>query len=238
MEDSFPSVTHFALQLSGVSQILLSVLLIMSLTCWYLIVTKTVVSWRMRRHSRTIEDLFWNAPSIEKARCEMAARGTREPFSHLALQALHAHDYYDQLGTSQCRKAGPAVQFIARALHKVIHEETTRLEGGLLVLASIGATAPFVGLFGTVWSMYDTLSAIGTQGADALHGVAAPVGEALIMTAMGLAVAIPAVLGYNYFVRFNRVYLTRLNSFAHDLFAHLTTEEAVSYAIPGMAATR
>jgi biopolymer transport protein ExbB len=105
----------------------------------------------------------------------------------------------------------------------VIDEDTARLESGLTMLASVGSTAPFVGLFGTVWGVYHALVAIGLSGQGTLDKVAAPVGEALIMTALGLAVAIPAVLAYNAFVRSNRVVLARLDAFAHDVYAVITT---------------
>jgi biopolymer transport protein ExbB len=97
------------------------------------------------------------------------------------------------------------------------------MESGLTILASVGATAPFVGLLGTVWGIYHALIAIGVSGAGTLDKVAGPVGEALIMTALGLFVAIPAVLGYNFIVRGNRVTLARLDGFAHDLFSFLAT---------------
>ena len=108
-------------------------------------------------------------------------------------------------------------------MRRVIDEDTARLESGLTVLASVGSTAPFVGLFGTVWGVYHALVAIGLSGQGTLDKVAGPVGEALIMTALGLAVAIPAVLAYNGFVRANRLVLARLDAFAHDLYAVLTT---------------
>jgi len=108
-------------------------------------------------------------------------------------------------------------------MRRVIDEETARFESGLTVLASVGSTAPFVGLFGTVWGVYHALIAIGVSGQGTLDKIAGPVGEALIMTALGLAVAIPAVLGYNAFVRSNRLTLAKLDAFAHDLFAFLTT---------------
>jgi len=113
-------------------------------------------------------------------------------------------------------------------MRRVIDEETARFESGLTVLASVGSTAPFVGLFGTVWGVYHALIAIGVSGQGTLDKIAGPVGEALIMTALGLAVAIPAVLGYNAFVRFNRLTLAQLDSFAHDLFAFLTTGSHVN----------
>ena len=108
-------------------------------------------------------------------------------------------------------------------MRRVIDEETSRFESGLTVLASVGSTAPFVGLFGTVWAVYHALVNIGMSGQGTLDKVAGPTGEALIMTALGLLVAVPAVLAYNAFVRHNRVVLARLDAFAHDLFAVLTT---------------
>ncbi|MGQ0651984.1 MAG: MotA/TolQ/ExbB proton channel family protein [Betaproteobacteria bacterium] len=112
--------------------------------------------------------------------------------------------------------------FLTRAMRRAIDEDTARLESGLTVLASVGSTAPFVGLLGTVWGVYHALVSIGLSGQGTLDKVAGPVGEALIMTALGLAVAIPAVLAYNGFVRANRLVLARLDAFAHDLYALLT----------------
>ena len=109
-----------------------------------------------------------------------------------------------------------------------IDEATSRMQGGLAVLASVGSTAPFVGLFGTVWGIYHALLAIGTAGQATIDKVAGPVGEALIMTALGLAVAIPAVLGYNALVRGNKRVLSKLNRFAHDLHAYFVTGSRVS----------
>ena len=119
-------------------------------------------------------------------------------------------------------------------MRRVIDEDTARLESGLTVLASVGSTAPFVGLFGTVWGIYHALIAIGVSGQGTLDKVAGPVGEALIMTALGLAVAIPAVLAYNAFARSNRLVLAKLDGFAHDVFAFLSTGDARQrYAGPG-----
>jgi biopolymer transport protein ExbB len=108
-------------------------------------------------------------------------------------------------------------------MRSTIAEQTLRAEAGMTLLASVGATAPFVGLFGTVWGVYNALVSIGMTGQGTLDKVAGPVGEALIMTALGLAVAIPAVLAYNAFTRYNRLTHAKLDAFAHDLFALLTT---------------
>ncbi|HTR87100.1 MAG TPA: MotA/TolQ/ExbB proton channel family protein, partial [Reyranella sp.] len=110
-----------------------------------------------------------------------------------------------------------------RTIKKVLDEETTSLENGLTMLATIGATAPFVGLFGTVWGVYHALVAIGLTGAGALDKVAGPVGEALIMTGIGLAVALPAVMGYNWLTRSNRVLNAGLDAFAFELLTFLST---------------
>ncbi|MCI0750165.1 MAG: MotA/TolQ/ExbB proton channel family protein [Nevskiales bacterium] len=134
-----------------------------------------------------------------------------------------AHRHHERHGVNKLDEAGSSADFITRILKRTIDEDTARMESGLTVLASVGSTAPFVGLFGTVWGIYHALIAIGVSGAGTLDKVSGPVGEALIMTALGLAVAIPAVLGYNFLVRANRVTLARLDSFAHDLFTFLAT---------------
>jgi biopolymer transport protein ExbB len=192
---------HFLAQTDVVARTLLVILLLMSLASWYLIITKLLGQWLERRRSAAFLKTFWNA----------AAPGDLDqPFSRLAAQAFSAWAKKD-------------AEFLTRAMRRVIDEDTTRLESGLTLLASVGSTAPFVGLFGTVWGVYHALVAIGLSGQGTLDKVAGPVGEALIMTALGLAVAIPAVLAYNGFVRSNRLVLARLDAFAHDVFAALTT---------------
>ena len=123
--------------------------------------------------------------------------------------------------------------WVTRCLRNCIDEFTSRLQSGLAILASVGSTAPFIGLFGTVWGIYHALLAIGTSGQSTIDKVAGPIGEALIMTALGLAVAIPAVLGYNALVRGNKSILASLNSFAHDLHAYFVTGARVSAGEPG-----
>jgi hypothetical protein len=118
--------------------------------------------------------------------------------------------------------------WVTRELRNSIDEFTARLQGGMAVLASVGSTAPFVGLFGTVWGIYHALMGIGVAGQATIDKVAGPIGEALIMTALGLAVAIPAVLGYNALVRGNKSVLHKLNRFAHDLHAYFVTGARVT----------
>ena len=140
---------------------------------------------------------------------------------------MHAA-HHNKFGATKLEESGSSSEFVTRTMRKVIDEETAKLENGLTVLASVGSTAPFVGLFGTVWGVYHALVGIGLSDGVTINRIAGPVGEALIMTGLGLAVAIPAVLAYNTFVRNNRVFLSRLDAFAHDLFAFLTTGQQVA----------
>jgi biopolymer transport protein ExbB len=171
---------------------------------------------------------FWDAPSVDSVAAQLEQQHPDEPFSHLAWHGIVAARHHQQHGDKKLDETGTTADFLTRAMRRVIDEETARIESGLTVLASIGSTAPFVGLFGTVWGVYHALVAIGLSGQGTLDKVAGPVGEALIMTALGLAVAIPAVLAYNALVRSNRLVLAKLDAFAHDLFAVLTTGSRVS----------
>ena len=118
--------------------------------------------------------------------------------------------------------AGGVSELLTRTLRNGIDQEATRIGNGLTIIASAGSVAPYIGLFGTVWGIYHALIQIGLTGQGTLDKVAGPVGEALIMTALGLAVAIPAVLAYNAFIRRNRIWMARLDTFAHDLFTIVT----------------
>jgi biopolymer transport protein ExbB len=210
---------HFLAQTDAVGRTLLVLLLAMSAVSWYLIVTKAIALVLERRRSARFLAQFWSAPAVATVQARLAEGPADEPFTHLSQHALAAHGKGD-------------AEFLTRAMRRVIDENTARLESGLTVLASVGSTAPFVGLFGTVWGVYHALVAIGLSGQGTLDKVAGPVGEALIMTALGLAVAIPAVLAYNGFVRSNRLVLAQLDAFAHDLYAVLTTGSHVGEARP------
>ncbi|MBK9395288.1 MAG: MotA/TolQ/ExbB proton channel family protein [Uliginosibacterium sp.] len=215
--------SHFISQADGLGKALFVILIAMSLASWYFIVTKALAKLRQRRASERFVDLFWNASSLDEVRNEINTHGAAEPFSHLSSHALFAREHHQRTGGGKLGEAGSLAEFLTRSMRKVIDEETAKLENGLTVLATVGATAPFVGLLGTVWGVYGALVAIGMSGAGTLDKVAGPVGEALIMTGLGLAVALPAVVAYNSFTRQNRLTLTRLDAFAHDLFAYLTT---------------
>lgn len=216
-------IAHFISQSDFIGKSLFVILIVMSVVSWYYIITKAITQILTKKRSQSFTDFFWNASSLEAVQHEISTHGVDNPFSHLTSHALFARAHHAKVGVAKLDEAGGLPDFLTRTMRRVIDEETTRLENGLTMLASVGATAPFVGLFGTVWGVYHALVAIGAGGAGSLEQISGPVGEALIMTGLGLAVAIPAVLGYNAFVRSNRVLLGRLDAFAHDLFAFLTT---------------
>ena len=216
-------VTSFLGQADAVGLTVLLILLVMSIASWYLILLKSVRNAQMRKRARDSLDNFWGAPSIDAVAAQFAHEQPQDPFARVAAQGVEAGRHYRKSSSAGLTDAGGQGEFLTRAIRRAITRETAALESGLTVLASVGSTAPFVGLFGTVWGIYHALIGIGMSGAATLDAVAGPVGEALIMTAAGLAVAIPAVLAYNAFTRGNRVVLAELDGFAHDLHAFLTT---------------
>jgi len=218
---------HFISQTDGLGKALFIILVLMSLATWYLIIVKAVSNMRSRRRGEKFLEHFWNATSLEAVDREITTHGANDPFSHLTSHAIYARQHHAKFGAAKLEEAGSQADFVTRTMRKVIDEETAKLENGLTLLASVGSTAPFVGLFGTVWGVYHALVAIGQGGSATIDQIAGPVGEALIMTGLGLAVAIPAVLAYNFFTRSNRVLLARLDAFAHDLFAFLTTGQQI-----------
>ncbi len=210
-------------QSDGIGRSALLVLLLMSLASWYLIISKMIQALAAGRRSGRFLAEFWAAPTLEAGAARVGDGDPTDPFSAIAASALRAADHYSEHGARRLDEAGSAHEFLTRAIRSAIAEHKLRAESGLSILASVGATAPFVGLFGTVWGVYHALVNIGMTGQGTLDKVAGPVGEALIMTALGLVVAIPAVLAYNGFMRGNQLMSARLDAFAHDLFALLTT---------------
>ncbi|WP_144109542.1 MotA/TolQ/ExbB proton channel family protein [Paraburkholderia sp. BCC1886] len=211
---------------------ILLLLLVMSVLSWTVIVLKAMDVMRMRRLTRRAERLFWHsdnfAEGLDKLGGHAAAPvAARNPFAALAVSGREAADHHlltqphlhDRLNVSD---------WIARCLGDTLDDTVANLQRGLAVLASIGSTAPFVGLFGTVWGIYHALLAIGAAGQTSIDHVAGPVGESLIMTACGLFVAIPAVLGYNALTRANHGIVTKLNRFAHGLHAYFVTGAQLS----------
>ena len=192
----------------------LIILIIMSMGSWYIIVTKLLDQMRILRQAREVRGSFWRAGSV-----------------HAGLNTLPAGSAYRMIAESGARSAeqhNTAMQakvdtntWILMALQRPVDKVQSRLGDGLAFLATVGSTAPFIGLFGTVWGIYHALTAIGIAGQASIDKVAGPVGEALIMTALGLAVAVPAVLGYNWLVRRNKAVMEDIRSFSAELHAAL-----------------
>jgi biopolymer transport protein ExbB len=219
MDTNALGLAHFWSQADAIIRFTAYLLLAMSVVSWFLMLWK-LWSWlRVRRASRELEQ-FWTAPSIDAAIEALKPVDSEGIFVPLAVGAANAAVHPVQEGSlaAQIDRS----ELITRALRQRINEAAGKLESGLTILASIGSTATFVGLFGTVWAIYRALITIAASGQIAIDKVAGPVGEALIMTAFGLAVAIPAVLAYNALTRVNRVVLGQLDGFAHDLHATLT----------------
>jgi biopolymer transport protein ExbB len=208
---------HFIGQSDAISKTMLIILVVMSVASWAIILIKGVTQRLRKQRSERFLKFFWNAASLDAVGEQIKSDGVRDPFAHLTHSAMQAQTHHARYGAAKLEEAGTSGEFVARTIKKTLDEESTHLEGGLTFLATVGATAPFVGLFGTVWGVYHALLAIGVSGAGTLDKVAGPVGEALVMTGIGLAVAIPAVMGYNWMTRSNRVMLSKLDAFAYDL---------------------
>jgi len=206
---------HFLSQADGVGKTVLVILLLLSVASWYLIVTRALANWLAKRRADAYLAHFWQAQALT----EVAGQPADNAFAELVQAALKAQA---NSGEKNLAAAGGMGEYLTRTLNNAVDREAAESEHGLTVLASAGSAAPYIGLFGTVWGIYHALVQIGMSGQGTLDKVAGPVGEALIMTALGLAVAIPAVLAYNAFNRRNRVWLARLESFAHDLYVLLT----------------
>ncbi|MDP1928664.1 MAG: MotA/TolQ/ExbB proton channel family protein [Thiobacillus sp.] len=216
---------HFLSQTDALGRIVLAMLMAMSVASWYLIVTKSLDNVLAGRRAEAFLKQFWAADSLQQVRTALHQRPADSAFAELARDALDAAGDSEKNGMQKLAAAGGLSEFLTRLLRNGIDQEATRVEHGLTVLASAGSAAPYIGLFGTVWGIYHALVNIGLSGQGTLDKVSGPVGEALIMTALGLAVAIPAVLAYNAFNRRNRVWLARLDAFAHDLYAVITVGE-------------
>ncbi len=196
------------------------ILLIMSIVSWWVIVIRALGLLKLRRPEKGLQD-FWHAQNFADG-LRTLGEDRLNPFRHLAEEGQAAVDHHTN-HKDDLHGHLPLGEWLTACLRGAIDESAERLQRGLAILASVGSTAPFVGLFGTVWGIYHALVSIGTGGQYSLDKVAGPVGEALIMTAFGLAVAIPAVLGYNALTRANKGVLNKLNRFAHQLHAYFIT---------------
>ncbi|MBN3754695.1 MotA/TolQ/ExbB proton channel family protein [Paraburkholderia sp. Tr-20389] len=205
-------------------------LLIMSVLSWSVIVVKSWNVMRLNRLTRNAEKAFWHsddfADGVKKLGSDTSSP-TENPFLALALSGQEAADHHHQT-QPHLHDRMDVSDWVTRCLKDTMDESVARMQAGLAILASIGSTAPFVGLFGTVWGIYHALLTIGATGQSSIDQVAGPVGEALIMTAFGLFVAIPAVLGYNALTRANKGVVSKLNRFAHGLHAFFVTGARLS----------
>jgi biopolymer transport protein ExbB len=199
-------------------------LLAMSLLTWMVIIVKVIAITRYKKLSKNA-NAFWHSADFAAGVAALGAP-TDNPFRLLALEGREATNHHRHT-QPQLHDTLYLSDWVTRCLKNTLDEFKAKLQSGLAVLASVGSTAPFVGLFGTVWGIYHALLSIGSSGQATIDKVAGPIGEALIMTALGLAVAIPAVLGYNTLVRGNKAILRKLSSFAHDLHAHFVTGSRV-----------
>ena len=191
----------------------LLILVLMSMGSWYVIVTKLIEQSKNMRFAKAAQDSFWTAGTVRQG---ADALSEESPFRFIAEKGLEgASKHTGMLG---------AVDFntwVTMSIQRAINNVQSRMQDGMAVLATVGSTGPFVGLFGTVWGIYNALVKIGMSGQASIDKVAGPVGESLIMTAIGLAVAVPAVLGYNWLVRRNKAVMEDVNAFGSDLHSVL-----------------
>jgi biopolymer transport protein ExbB len=203
-----------------VAKFTLAILAIMSMGSWYIIITKIYEQAKMNAQARAAQKSFWTAPSVQQG-----VEGLKEgsPYRFIAESGIEATGkHVGLLGNVALN------EWIAMSIQRAIDNVQARTQDGLAFLATVGSTAPFVGLFGTVWGIYHALTAIGIAGQASIDKVAGPVGEALIMTAFGLAVAVPAVLGYNWLIRRNKAAMDLVRGFGADLHAVLLSTPRVA----------
>ncbi len=213
----------------AVSWIVLLCLVFMSAASWYWTIFNTIKNARLKSAADRVVNSFWEAPNAQEAVRIMEEQPRSEPFSKIALDAAQAAAHHQRtegastgLGETLTRS-----EFVDRSLRQAVTRESARLQSGMILLATVGATAPFVGLLGTVWGIYGALISIGATGSASIDAVAGPVGEALIMTAIGLFVAIPAVFAFNFFSKINSATIAKFDSFAHDLHDFFATGSRV-----------
>ena len=217
------SFSHLMQNFDAVGWIVFLTLLVFSVLSIYWIVVNLAKNARLRGSADRVVTTFWETPNAQDAIRYMEEQPASEPFSKIALDASQAAAHHQRNEGSRLAESLNRSEFVDRSLRQAVTRESMRLESGLTVLATVGATAPFVGLLGTVWGIYRALIRIGASGDASISAVAGPVGEALIMTAAGLFVAIPAVLAYNFFNRLNRVTNAKFDTFAHDLHDFFAT---------------
>jgi len=208
-----------------VSKGTLIILVIMSMGSWYIIFVKLWEQFKLMRQGREMAAAFWKSASLKEGAKKLKDGSA---FRYIAETGLAANEHHEGALTENIDLNTWVTMSVQRAVDTV----QSRQQDGLAFLATVGSTAPFVGLFGTVWGIYHALTAIGIAGQASIDKVAGPVGEALIMTAIGLAVAVPAVMGYNWLVRRNKTAMETVRAFGSDLHAVLLGRKVEMKAAP------
>lgn len=212
--------SHMIQNFDIVGWVVFITLIIMSVGSWWYTVVNAINNARVSGNADRVVETFWSIKNPREARQFLEEQKPSEPFSNIALDAIDAASHQEGNALAQSLSKS---EFVDRALRQAVTRESSNLENGLTWLATVGATAPFIGLLGTVWGIYHALIRISASGSASIDVVAGPVGEALIMTAFGLFVAIPAVLAYNAFNRSNRNIYSKFDTFAHDLHDFFAT---------------
>jgi len=229
-------IAHFLAHTDLLARGILVVLLTMSIVSWYLILSRALMQFLDWRGGLAFTRALPELDSLAAIAAHANRNASTDPLSMLAASSADAGLRFDALRRQRPVDDPAPAEMLVRDMDEAVSSASTRLDRGLIVLASIGSSAPYIGLLGTVWGVYHALVSIGLSGQGTLDKVAGPVGEALIMTALGLAVAIPAVLGYNALVRANRVTVARMNSVANTLIRVITTGVGTARAgIPRLA---
>jgi biopolymer transport protein ExbB len=191
------------------------ILIVMSLWSWLVMINKWLDQRMLKKVATEAEKSFWSAGSMQEGVGKL--KGKVNPFRDIATDGLQAIEHHRKTAARDVTSAIDVADYVQSHIDRRTSMLQSSLQSGMVVLASVGATSPFVGLFGTVWGIYHALISISIAGQASLDKVAGPIGEALIMTAMGLAVAVPAVLGFNGLLRGNKSLMERANYFAHDV---------------------
>jgi biopolymer transport protein ExbB len=204
----------------------ITLLIVFSLITWTMIFAKGWLQWKLRQENAAFAKTFWQAADLVSA--EQAAKQAPGTLAELARQGFETLRQLGQQNT--LASSGDRQAVMERSLSQQVRKAQHTLESGLMLLASIGSTAPFVGLFGTVWGIMNAMESIARSGSSGLEVVAGPVGEALLATAIGIAAAIPAVLAYNYGVRVTRLNVAEMERFAHDFMSLACNRDANNHA--------
>ncbi|MCU0950484.1 MAG: MotA/TolQ/ExbB proton channel family protein [Burkholderiaceae bacterium] len=207
----------------AVAKVTLAIMVIMSMASWYVIFVKLWEQQRLMKEARTLRESFWKAASLKDGAGRLKQGSA---YRYIAESGIEANEHHE----------GTLVEnvdlntWVTMSVQRSVDAVQSRMQSGLAILATVGSTAPFVGLFGTVWGIYHALVRIGIAGQASIDKVAGPVGEALIMTAIGLAVAVPAVMGYNWLIRRNKVVMDSVRTFGADVHAVLMGKQAAKAA--------